>query len=331
MIELGYSLSSEEFGPRELVRLAQRAEEVGFEFASVSDHYQPWTDRQGHSPFVWSVIGGIAQVTQRLRLGTGVTCPIIRIHPAIVAHAAATAAVMMPKRFFLGVGAGENLNEHILGHHWPPVDVRHEMLAEAIAVMRVLWQGGSQSHRGVYYTVEDARIYTLPDQPPALLVAAGGVRSAELAGQLGDGLIATQPNRKLIHRFVRAGGADKPRYGHLTVCWGHTEAQARRTAREYWPNAGIPRALHTELPLPRHFEQAAHTVSEDAVAEHVICGPAPTRYVSAIEEFEAAGFTHVSIHQIGPDQEGFFRFCQHEILPHFQRSPRNAQVAALRG
>src|SRR5436305_3808926 len=193
MAEIGYTLSSEEFGPRELVRFAARAEEVGFTFALVSDHCHPWIDKQGHSPFVWTVLGGVAQATERLRVGTGVTCPLIRIHPAIVAQAAATVADAMPGRFFLGVGSGENLNEHITGERWPAVDERLDMLEEAIAVMRTLWRGGQQTHRGRYYTVEQARIHTLPDQPPPIMVAAAGERAANLAGALGDGLIATWP------------------------------------------------------------------------------------------------------------------------------------------
>src|ERR671915_534940 len=192
MIEIGYSLSSEEMPPKDLVRFAKRAEEVGFGFALVSDHYHPWIKRQGQSPFVWAVIGGISQVTERLSLGTGVTCPILRIHPAIIAQAAATAAMMMPGRFFLGVGTGENLNEHILGAAWPSGDVRLEMLEEAIDVIRLLWQGGYQSHRGRYYTVEDARLYTLPEAPPPIMVAASKPGAAELAGGQ-DGLIGVSP------------------------------------------------------------------------------------------------------------------------------------------
>src|SRR5919197_3799469 len=187
MPALGYALSSEEHPPNELVRYAGAAEEAGFGFALISDHFHPWIDKQGNSPFVWSVIGAIAHATQRLELGTGVTCPLMRIHPAIVAQAAATAAAMMPGRFFLGVGTGENLNEHILGHHWPPADERREMLEEAVEGIRLLWQGGQQNFRGAHYTVENARLYTLPNQPPPIMVAGAGPESAELAGRIGDG------------------------------------------------------------------------------------------------------------------------------------------------
>ena len=182
-MELGYAISSEEHRPLDLVDNAVRAEEAGFGFALISDHFHPWTDRQGQSPFVWGVLGGIAAETERLVVGTGVTCPILRLHPAIVAQAAATAAAMLPGRFFLGVGTGENLNEHVLGQRWPATHVRREMLEEAIAVMRLLWEGRLESHRGRHFTVENARIYTLPDEPIDVLVAAGGVEAAELAGR----------------------------------------------------------------------------------------------------------------------------------------------------
>ena len=190
MTEIGYALSSEEHTPGDLVKNARRAEEAGFTFALISDHFHPWIDHQGHSPFVWGVIGGISQATQKLRLGTGVTCPTVRIHPAILSQAAATAAAMMPGRFFFGVGSGENLNEHILGDHWPPADIRLDMLEEAIEIIRRLWQGDQVSYWGNYYVVENARIYTLPEELPPIMVAAVGANAIELAGRLGDGLIS---------------------------------------------------------------------------------------------------------------------------------------------
>src|SRR5829696_3306254 len=194
MTEFGYALSSEEHPPHALVENARKAEDLGFEFAMISDHFHPWTDRQGSSPFVWSVIGAISHATERIRLGTGVTCPTIRTHPAIVAHAAATSAVLMEGRFFLGVGSGENLNEHILGDHWPAPDERLEMLEEAIAVMRLLWQGGYQTHYGKHYPVKNARLYTLPDEPPPIYVSGFGSKSAQLAGRTGDGYCGVEPD-----------------------------------------------------------------------------------------------------------------------------------------
>ncbi|HEX6262418.1 MAG TPA: TIGR03557 family F420-dependent LLM class oxidoreductase [Actinomycetota bacterium] len=315
MLQIGYTLSSEEFGPQDLVAFARRAEETGFSFALVSDHYHPWIDRQGHSPFVWSVLGGVSQTTERLRIGTGVTCPTIRIHPAIIAQAAATAACMLPGRFFLGVGSGENLNEHVLGDRWPAAAVRLDMLEEAIDVIRLLWEGETTSHRGEHYVLENARVYTLPDERPPIYVAASGPRSLRIAGGLGDGLIGVAPDPEMVETFRDAGGEGKPAYGQLHVCWAESEEDAVRTALEWWPNTSLPGQLGQELPLPRHFEQAARLVTEDVIREQVVCGPDPERFLDAIREYERAGFDHVYLHQIGPDQEGFFRFSEAEILP----------------
>jgi len=315
MIEIGYKLCSEEQSPHELIECARSAEEAGFSFAMISDHFHPWTDRQGQSPFVWSVIGAIAQVTERIQIGTGVTCPTMRIHPASIAHAAATAATLMPGRFILGVGAGENLNEHILGRHWPEVEVRQEMLEEAIEVIRLLWQGGMQSHHGKYYTVENARLYTLPDEPPPIIIAASGSKGAELAGRIGDGLCATSPNKETVRQFEKAGGKGKPRFGEITVCWDENEAQARRIAHEFWPNVAITGELSQVLPVPAHFEQASQMVTEEDVAKEVICGPDPKRHIARIEEYAEAGFDRVWIHQVGPHQEGLFRFYEEEVIP----------------
>jgi coenzyme F420-dependent glucose-6-phosphate dehydrogenase len=315
MVELGYALSSEEHTPNDLVRNAARAEEVGFTFALISDHYHPWIDRQGHSPFVWNVIGAIAHATTRLRLGTGVTCPTVRIHPAVVAQAAATSAAMMPGRFFLGVGSGENLNEHIVGEGWPSAPIRLDMLEEAVEVIRLLWQGGEQSYDGTYYTVDHARLYTLPDTPPPLYVAASGTNAAELAKRAGDGLITTSPDKELVQTF----GTQKPRYGQLSVCWAADEASARRTAYEWWPTAAVKGELSQELPLPRHFEQAAKMVREEDVAESVICGPDADKHREGIQKYIDAGYDYVYVHQVGPDQEGFFDFYKREVLPRFTR------------
>lgn len=315
MPEIGYALSSEEHGPRELVRNGAEAEEAGFDFLMVSDHYHPWTDRQGHSPFVWSVLGALAGATDRVRVGTGVTCPIGRIHPAVLAQAAATSAILLEGRFMFGVGTGENLNEHILGDRWPPIDERLDRLEEAIEVMRLLWEGGSQSHRGRHFTVQQARVYDLPDEPPPVLVAAKGDRATELAGRVGDGLIAVAPEADTVRGFERAGGEGKPRFGQVHVCWAQDEEAARRTAHQWWPNAAIGGELGVELPLPRHFEQASETVREEDVAETVACGPDPERHVEAIREYADAGFDHVWVHQIGPDQQGFLRFYRDQVLP----------------
>jgi G6PDH family F420-dependent oxidoreductase len=315
MTEFGYALSSEEHAPTQLVENARKAEENGFEFALISDHFHPWTDSQGQSPFVWSVIGGIARATERIRLGTGVTCPTIRIHPAIVAQAAATSAAMMPGRFFLGVGTGENLNEHILGDHWPAPDRRLELLEEAIEVMRLLWQGGYRTHRGKHYTVENARLYTLPEQPVEIAVAAAKENAAELAGRVGDAFVNTAPDREPIEAFERAGGKDKPKYGQLTVCWAKSDDEGAKMVHEIWPNAGLGGDLSYELPLPLHFEQAVENVTPDELKEKLPVGPDPGRYVEQIRELERVGYTHVYFHQIGRDQDGFFRFWKDELEP----------------
>ena len=326
-MELGYAISSEEHGPLDLVRHARRAEEAGFPYALVSDHFHPWIDRQGESPFVWGVLGAIAAETESLRVGTGVTCPTIRVHPAIVGQAAATAASLMPGRFFLGVGTGENLNEHILGDRWPSASERLEMLEEAVALMRELWKGELTSFEGDYYFVQDARIYTLPEEPIDVVVAAGEPEAAELAGRIGDGLVSTAPKAELVDAFLGAGG-NGPRYGQLTVCWAESEAEARRTALEIWPNGGLEGPLSQELPLPSHFEAAVAMVDEEGIAEAVVCGPDVERHLEGIRKFVDAGFDHVYVHQVGPDQEGFLDFYEREILTETFEPERTAAVSA---
>lgn len=325
MVEIGYALSSEEHVPQKLVEHARRAEEVGFPFALISDHYHPWINKQGQGPLVWSILGGIAQATKTLRIGTGVTCPLIRIHPVIIAQAAATVASMMPGRFFLGVGTGENLNEHITGEKWPPFDTRAEMLQEAVEVIRLLWEGGEKSYDGLYYTVENARVYTLPEEPVPLMVAASGEKAATMSGTIGDGLITTAPEEKVVKAFKEAGGDSKPMYGMLTVCWAKDEKTAIQTAYEWWPTAGIGGELSQELPTPAHFEQAAQTVREEDVAKAVTCGNDPQKHLESIQKFVDLGFEYVYVHQVGPDQEGFFNFYQKNILPEFQKQPHSAR------
>jgi coenzyme F420-dependent glucose-6-phosphate dehydrogenase len=333
MVTLGYKLSSEEFGPADLVRFAVRAEQAGFAFGLISDHFHPWTDRQGQSPFVWTTIGAIAQATTTLRLGTAVTCPTMRVHPAIVAQAAATAASLMGGRFFLGLGTGENLNEHVVGRGWPSPDVRLEMLEEAIRVIRLLWQGGVKSHRGRHYTVEDARLYTLPESPPDLMVAASKPHAAEVAARLGDAMINVEVDRELIRRFEHAGGSrDAAKYVELSVCWAKDEKQARKTAHEVWALAALGGPLFNELKQPSHFECAFEPISEDMVAEVVTCGPDPRRFLDAIEKAHRAGYTHVCLHQIGPEQQQFIEFAERELLPVLEASdePRRNPSAGIR-
>lgn len=317
MTKLGYTLSSEEFDAPSLVAQAERAEQAGFSFASVSDHFHPWIDEQGESPFVWGTLGAISQRTERIELITGVTCPTFRIHPAIVAQAAATAASLLPGRFSLGVGSGENLNEHIVGAGWPGVVVRQERLEEAIEVIRKLWEGKLSSHRGKHFTVENARIYSLPEEPPPLLVAVAGERSVEIAARAGDGLVGTAPVADSVEQFRSEGGAGKPTYGQLHVCWAEDEEAAKQLALKQWPNGAISGSHFLELPLPAHFEEAAEALDEEDVAESIVCGPDPERHRAAIQEYVDAGYDHVYIHQIGPDQDGFFDFYEREVLPRF--------------
>jgi coenzyme F420-dependent glucose-6-phosphate dehydrogenase len=323
MTALGYALSSEEHGPDALVRNAQAAERAGFTFALISDHFHPWIERHPHSPFVWSVLGAVAQATDALEIGSGVTCPTMRIHPAIVAHAAATTAALAPGRFFLGVGTGENLNEHILGQAWPEWEVRAEMLEEAVEVIRQLWRGEVMSHRGRHYTVQNARLYTLPDELPPIYVAAGGPDMARLAGRIGDGFIGTGPDRELLDAYRTAGG-DGPRYGQVTICWGSSEAEARKTAHEWWPTAALHGEVSQELPNPAQFTDLVSSVTEDQVADAISCGPDAAVHLEKIRSYIDAGYDHVYVHQVGPDQEGFMAFAEAELLPELTRSPVGA-------
>jgi G6PDH family F420-dependent oxidoreductase len=327
MVRLGYALSSEEHGPLALVENARAAEESGFDFALISDHFHPWLVHHPHSPFVWGVLGAIAQATERLEVGTGVTCPTTRIHPAIIAHAAATAACLMPGRFFLGVGTGENLNEHVLGQHWPECDVRVDMLEEAVEVIRELWHGEITSHHGRYYEVENARIFTLPDELPPIHVAAGGTRMADRAGRIADGLIGTGPDRAIVEAYRDAGG-DGPRYGQVSVCWAPSERDARATAHHWWPTAALRGEVSQELPNPAQFTDLVSIVTEDQVAEAISCGPDPEVHLERIEAYVDAGYDHVYLHQVGPDQRGFLEFARRELLPVFARSDAHDPVMA---
>ncbi len=314
MAEIGYFLSSEEHGPSDLVRFASMAEGAGFRYAWISDHYHPWIDRQGQSPFVWSVLGGIASATDRLTVTTAVTCPTVRIHPAVIAQAAATTACMMPGRFRLGVGSGEALNEHVTDAPWPEPAIRLDMLEEAIEVIRTLWKGGFRSHYGEHYRVRNARIYTLPDEAPPVIVSAFGEQAVQVAARAGDGWATTSPDRKMVQAYAEAGGRGLKQAG-MKVCWGPDEAKALRMAFEIWPTSGVPGQLSQELPMPQHFEEAASLVTEEQIAEHTPCGPDPEKHVAALREYVDAGFDEVYVSQIGPDQEGFLEFWTKEVMP----------------
>jgi coenzyme F420-dependent glucose-6-phosphate dehydrogenase len=314
-MEIGYAFSAEEHAPTELVRHGRAAEEAGFGFGLISDHIHPWVDAQGHSPFVWSVIGAIAQATERFRIGTGVTCPLIRIHPAIIAHAAATCSCLMPGRFFLGVGTGENLNEHVTGAKWPAPDERLELLEEAIEVMRLLWQGDYRTHRGKHYTVENLRIFDLPEEPVEIMVAAMQPQAAKLAGRIGDGLINVAPEEEIIKGFEEAGGKGKPKYGQSTVCHARSKDEARRTAFEVWPNVLVEGSASQELPLPKDFEQLVEDRSPEELDDKLVLGNDADEFIEEIRKYEEVGYTHLYVHQIGPDQDGFLKFAKSELFP----------------
>jgi G6PDH family F420-dependent oxidoreductase len=314
-MKIGYFLSCEEWAPNDLVAQAEQAREAGFEALWISDHYHPWNDEQGHSPFVWSIIGALAQATPELPVTTAVTCPTLRIHPAIIAQAAATSAVMLGGRFRLGVGSGEALNEHILGDRWPEADERLEMLEEAVEVIRTLWQGGVQSHRGRHYRVEHCRVYDLPETPPEIIVSGFGPKAIDLAARIGDGFCTTGPDSEAVERFREGAKRGQLVQGGLKVCWGPDEAQARRTVHRLWANEALPGELAQILPTPEHFQQASQLVTEEMVAEDVPCGDDVGRHVQAIREYEQAGFDELYINQIGPDQAEFFAAYRDQVLP----------------
>jgi G6PDH family F420-dependent oxidoreductase len=320
MAEIGIFLSSEEHGPSDLVRMAQLAERAGIEKAWVSDHYHPWVDAQGESPFVWTVIGGIAATTS-LTVSTAVTCPTVRIHPAVLAQAAATASSMLGEgRFRFGVGSGENLNEHILGLPWPPTDVRLAMLEEAVALMRELWKGEPVTWRGDHYKVDNARIYTRPadggGSSVPVPVSGFGEKAVKLAARIGDGFVSTSPNKEHVDLYTSSGGSGVKMAG-LKVCWGEDEEACKKLAHQLWPTSGVSGELSQELPMPAHFEQAAANVTPDDVAESIVCGPSAEKHVEQIQKYVDAGFDEVYVSQVGPDQEGFLDFYRREVLPAF--------------
>jgi G6PDH family F420-dependent oxidoreductase len=320
MTTIGYFLSSEEHPGSELVRAAAQAEQAGFEAAWISDHFHPWLDEQGHSPFVWSVLGGIAHATSTLRVTTAVTAPTVRIHPAVVAQAAATTAELFgpgskgTARFALGVGTGEALNEHILGDHWPIPEVRLEMLEEAVELMRELWRGETVDHDGKHYVVENARIYTLPSKAPDVLVSGFGPKAIEVAARIGDGFITTSPSADDIALYRKHGGKGRTQ-GGVKVCWHEDKQQAVKIAHQTWRNSFVPGQLAQDLPTPTHFDQASQLVTEQMVAEKVPCGADPEVHLQAIREYVDAGFDEVYVSQMGPDQEGMIRFYEREVLP----------------
>jgi G6PDH family F420-dependent oxidoreductase len=314
----GYKLSAEGFGPKELVRQAQLAEASGFDFVEISDHYHPWLDSQGHSPFAWSVLGAIAASTESIGLATGVTCPTIRYHPAIIAQAAATMAIVSDGRFTLGVGSGERLNEHVVGRGFPAVAERQALLREALDIIRLLWSGGYHSYRGRYLRLEDARLFDLPEKPPVIAVAAGGPDAAKLAAELGDGLFGTEAKPAILKAYHRAGG-DGPRYGEVGLAWAEDKASAVEAAYESsrWSLTGWK--VMSELPNPANFEASARFVREEDVAAQMPCGPDAAKHLEAIRRYAQAGYDHVVLANNGPDPDGFMDFFARELKPALTR------------
>jgi G6PDH family F420-dependent oxidoreductase len=315
-VRLGFFLSCEEYGPAELVAQARAAQDAGFEGLWISDHYHPWNHAQGQSAFVWSVIGALAGAGVTLPVTTAVTCPTIRIHPAVVAQAAATSAVLLDGRFNLGVGSGEALNEHILGSGWPEAEVRLEMLEEAVEVMRRLWTGEVVSHRGRHYRVENARIFTRPAEPPPILVSGFGPKAIELAGRVGDGFVTTSPDADGIERFRQAAG-HKPVQGGTKVCWASSKDEAIETAHRIWPNDQLPGELAQVLPTPEHFEQATELVTKEMVAGVMPCGPELDEHLETFREYADAGVDELYVQQVGGNHEGFFDAYRRDVLPAF--------------
>ncbi len=315
-MKIGYFLSCEEFGPGDLLEQARMAEEAGFEALWISDHYHPWVEAQGNSPFVWSVIGGLSQTTS-LPVTTAVTCPTMRIHPAVIAQAAATSAVMLGGRFNLGIGTGEALNEHIFGDAWPSADVRLVMLEESVEVMRLLWEGGVKDYEGRHYVVENARLYTLPDEPPPILVSGFGPKAVRLAAERGDGYVNVGPDAELLELYRSSGGGDRPAHSAFKACYGEDEAECVRTAHRTWPNEGLPGELAQVLPTPAHFEQATQLVTEEMISESMPCGPDPEPHREMIRSFAEAGYDEDYDQQSGPNQKQDFYIYQREILPEY--------------
>lgn len=319
MVKIGFKLFAENFGPKELIRQAVEAERAGFEFVEISDHYHPWLPEHEHSPFAWSVLAAIAARTETLQLATGVTCPSIRYHPAIIAQAAATTQLISDGRFTLGVGSGERLNEHVVGQGWPEVGDRHTRFREALEIIRLLWQGGYQSYRGEFLKLEDARVFDLPQVLPPIVVAAGGPQASKLAAELGDGLFATDPDKQLITDFVDAGGSG-PYYNEVPLAWAKDERAAAESAHRMFRFG-----LHTwkvlpELPNPGNFDAATSMITVDDMQETFACGPDVARHVEVTHQFADAGFDHLALVNAGPDVDGFFEFFASELKPALAKS-----------
>ncbi|KIH97988.1 5,10-methylene tetrahydromethanopterin reductase [Streptomonospora alba] len=317
-MQIGYKLFAEGYSPQEMVRQAERAEAAGFDFVEISDHYHPWLKDQGHSGFVWSILGAIAARTRRIGLATGVTCPFIRYHPALIAQAAATTALLSDGRFVLGVGAGEQLNEHVVGKPWPSVTERHEMLRESLEMIRLLWRGGYHSYEGKHLRLVDAQVFDLPETPPLIAVAGGGTSAAKLAAELGDAIFATEPLPELVRTYRQAGGSG-PRYAEVPLSWAPDEDTALKSAHRMFRFAATGWKVQAELPNVTNFEAATAHVREEDMASSFGYGPDPERHIAAVQQFTDAGFDRLTLVNAGPDPDGFFDFYAKELSRRLSR------------
>jgi G6PDH family F420-dependent oxidoreductase len=316
MAKIGYTLMTEQSGPRELVRDALRAEQAGFDFEVMSDHYFPWLDSQGHAPNAWATLGAVAHATERVDLMTYVTCPTMRYHPTVVAQQAATVGLLSDGRFTLGLGAGENLNEHVIGRGWPPANVRHEMFDEAVQIIKALFAGEYVNFDGRHYRVDSAKLWDVPAEPPRIGIAVSGAQSVALAGRHADALIAVEPDAELGRQFDDVGGSGKPRIGQVPISWDPNRDAAIDRAHDQFRWFAGGWKVNAELPGPAGFAAATQYVSRDDVAASIPCGPDLDAHVAAVEEFVRAGFTDVAVVQIGGDtQPEFLDWAEHELVP----------------
>ncbi|MBN9759315.1 hypothetical protein Ae406Ps2_3511c [Pseudonocardia sp. Ae406_Ps2] len=311
-MQIGFKLFAEAYTPQEMVRQAVRAEEAGFDFVEISDHYHPWLESHGHSGFAWSILAAIAMRTERIGLATGVTCPTIRYHPAIIAQAAATTALLSEGRFTLGVGSGEQLSEHVTGHPWPVVGVRHAMLREALEIIRLLWTGGYRTYRGTHLSVEDARVFDLPETLPDIVVAAGGPKAARIAGELGDGLFATEPRTDLIDAYTAAGGTGS-RWAEVPLAYAGTVDAALESAHRLFRFGPTGWKIQAELPNVRNFEAATAFVRQEDMADAFGAGPDVEAHVATVQGFADAGYDRLALISAGPDVDEFFTFYEEQL------------------
>lgn len=314
MTKYGYKLMTEEHGPKALVANAIAAEAAGFDFVSISDHFHPWLEEQGHAPFAWSVLGAIANATDRIAITTGLTCPIIRYHPAIIAQAAATIALLSDNRFTLAVGAGERLNEHVTGARWPSIPERHAMIVEAIEIFRLLWASGVHTYRGEHFIVDHAQLYDLPDRPIPIVLGVSGPASVAIAIEHADGIMATEPKAELVQGFNDSGKSG-PSYAEVSLAFAPTQEEGRRLAHERFRFSAFDWSVNSELPSVTAFESATKYVRPEDLAENIPAGPDPAVHLKAIQKYLDAGFDHIVLTGIGPDQEGFARFFAEELRP----------------